>query len=150
MKTLILGMGNPILGDDGVGIHIVKALEKIFPDFDIITLPLIDLQLLEIIAGYDRLFIVDALAGNSNDIGTVKRVEREKATMHLFSSHGIHFIELYKLGIELNYRLPEIRCIYGIAIGRECSFGTSLSPEIMAKRESIIRRIVSDIKKTDF
>ncbi|MCJ7682555.1 MAG: hydrogenase maturation protease [Candidatus Aminicenantes bacterium] len=150
MKTLILGMGNPILCDDGVGLHIARALEDVFPDSTVATATMIDLQLLEILTDYDRLFIVDALLSIDDDIGTVKKLPPEHETMHLFSSHGLHFFELLKLGRQLGYKLPEIGGIYGVVIEPENSFGTAFSPQIKMKLKSIIREIAADIKTLDF
>jgi len=147
MKTLILGMGNPILCDDGVGIHIARSLEGVVPDAAVVTTTMIDLQLLEILTDYDRVFIVDALLSSGDDIGTVKKLTVEQGTLHLFSSHGLHFFELLKLGQELQYRLPEIGGVYGIVIREEYSFGTALSPEIMMKQKEIIREITTDMKR---
>jgi len=147
VKTIILGIGNPILCDDGVGLHIAQALEGVFPDATVVTTTMIDLQLLEILTDYDRVFIVDALLSNGDDIGSVKKLAPEQGSLHLFSSHGLHFFELLKLGRELQYKLPEIGGIYGIVIGGGCSFGTALSPEIMTKRKAIIREVITDIRK---
>jgi hydrogenase maturation protease len=147
VKTLILGMGNPILSDDGVGIHIARSLEGVVPDAAVVTTTMIDLQLLEILTDYDRVFIVDALLSCGDEIGTVKKLTPEQGTRHLFSSHGLHFFELLKLGQELHYRLPEIGGIYGIVIRDECSFGKSLSPKIKMKRKAIIREVATDIRK---
>ncbi|MDY7038307.1 MAG: hydrogenase maturation protease [Thermodesulfobacteriota bacterium] len=149
MKTLILGIGNPILCDDGVGLHIVPSLAGLIPNAEVRTTNMIDLHLLEILTGYDRLIIVDALLSSDDNVGTVKKLAPDKGTLHLFSSHGLHFFELLQLGRELGYRLPEIGGIYGITIEKECSFGTALSPEIMMKRKAIIQEISADILKAD-
>ena len=146
MKTLILGLGNPILCDDGVGFHIARALEGVFPDTEVHTTSMIDLQLLELMNDYERAFIVDALLSNSDGIGTVKKLTPEQGSLHLFSSHGLHFFELLMLGRELQYKVPEIGGIYGIVIKKESSFGTVLSPEIMRKKTAIIQAIAKDIQ----
>ena len=140
-------MGNPILCDDGVGIHVARSLEGVFPETAVVTTTMIDLQLLEILTDYDRVFIVDALLSSGDEIGTVKKLTPEQGTLHLFSSHGLHFFELLKLGQELQYRLPEIGGVYGIVIRDECSFGTALSPEIKMKLKAIIREVTADIRK---
>ena len=138
-------MGNPILRDDGVGHHIAKALEDVFPDADVRTTTMIDLQLLEMLTDYNRVFIVDALLSSGDDIGTVKKLIPEQGTLHLFSSHGLHFFELLKLGQELNYKMPKIGGIYGIVIRDTCVFGTKLSPEILTKQNAIVREVAVDI-----
>lgn len=141
-------MGNPILCDDGVGHHIARALEGSFPNAEVRTVNMIDLHLLEMMTDFDRVFIVDALLSRDDDIGTVKKLTPENGTLHLVSSHGLHFMELLELGRELQYTLPEIGGIYGIVIGDECSFGTALSPEILMKRKAITREVATDIRKT--
>jgi len=146
VKTLILGLGNPILCDDGVGFHIARALKGIFPHTEVHTTSMIDLQLLELMSDFERAFIVDAFLSNSDEIGTVKRLAPEQRSQHLFSSHGLNFFELLILGRELQYKLPEISGIYGIVIKEDYSFGTALSPEIMVKQEAIIQAIIEDIR----
>ncbi len=54
MKTLILGIGNPILCDDGVGLHIASELDGVFDDIEISTTTMIDLNLLDTLADYDK------------------------------------------------------------------------------------------------
>ena len=145
MKTLILGIGNPFMCDDGIGLHIAHSLKGIIPDASVVTTTMIDLQLIEILSDYDKLFVVDALISNDDGIGTVKKISSGQPSMHLYSSHGLHFFELLKLGQELNYKMPEIVGIYGIVIRDDCSFGTKLSPEIMMKQNSIVLEVAADI-----
>ncbi|MFC1838115.1 hydrogenase maturation protease [Thermodesulfobacteriota bacterium] len=147
MKTLILGIGNPFMCDDGIGLHIANALEGMIPDVSVTTTTMIDLQLLEILADYDMLFVIDALISNDDKIGTIKKISRDSPSLHLYSSHGLHFFELLKLGQELKYKIPEIGGIYGIVIRDNCSFGTKVSPEILVKQKDIIVKVAEDIKK---
>ncbi len=148
MKTVILGIGNPILGDDGVGLHIASELDGLFDDVEISTTTMIDLNLLDTLADYDRLFIIDAIQTGDSRIGTVRRLPPGKGSLHLFSSHGIHLFELLQLGRDLGYRIPEINGIYGIHIGEGSVFGANLSSELMSKKADIIREIIEDIRKT--
>jgi hydrogenase maturation protease len=55
MKVLILGMGNPILSDDGVGLVIARALEGRIEGARIETSPIIGLGLLDMVTGYERI-----------------------------------------------------------------------------------------------
>jgi hydrogenase maturation protease len=147
LKTLILGIGNPILCDDGVGLNIASELDGFFDDVEISTTTMIDLNLLDMLADYDKLFIIDAIQTGTSCIGTVKRLSPGEGSLHLSSSHGIHFFELLQLGRDLGYRIPEIGGIYGIEIGEGSIFGTKLSPELISKKADIVREIVEDIKK---
>lgn len=63
MKTLVLGMGNPILCDDGVGIRVARVLleKPQLPDVTIEEFSLAGMDLLELLSGYDRAIIIDAI-----------------------------------------------------------------------------------------
>ena len=88
MKTLILGMGNPILSDDGVGLHVARALEGHFAGTDVHASALIGLDILDIVAGYDQVFVIDAIQDGSRLPGTVLKLAAGEGALHLFSSHG--------------------------------------------------------------
>jgi len=146
LKTLILGIGNPILRDDGVGLHIASALEGVFPDIHVRTATMIDLDLLDMLAEYDTIFIIDAIQSRTFGVGTVRKLLPGEASLHLFSSHGIHFFELLELGRNLGYRVPDIGGIFGIEIGEDSCFGTELSPQLMGKKKDIVQEIIEDIR----
>ena len=72
-KTLVLGLGNPILTDDGVGIHVVRALAShpLPPGVVLAEASLGGLRLLETILGYKQIVLVDAIQtanGHPGDI----------------------------------------------------------------------------------
>jgi len=144
---MILGIGNPILGDDGVGLHIASELDGLLDNVDARTTNMIDLNLLDTLSDYDRLFIIDAIQTEGSCIGTVRKLPPGEGSLHLFSSHGIHLFELLQLGRDLGYRIPEIGGIYGIAIEEGSVFGANLSQELMSKKADIVREIIEDIKK---
>jgi hydrogenase maturation protease len=59
MKTMVLGLGNPIFGDDGVGLRVIEELKKQIHDKDITveSAELAGLDMLETLSGYDRVII---------------------------------------------------------------------------------------------
>lgn len=146
MKTLTLGMGNPILSDDGVGLFIARELEGRIEGVDVITTPLVGLNLLDILAGYDKLFLIDAMTAGKS-VGEISKLEEGEGSLHLFSSHGLNFPEIMRLGRELGYEMPEVAAIYGIEIGDEVEFGEGLSSELRAKAEAAIPELIEDIRR---
>jgi len=147
LNTLILGIGNPMLCDDGVGLHIASELDGFFNDVEVCTTTMIDLNLLDMLADYDKIFIIDAIQTGASPIGTVKKIPLGEGSLHLFSSHGFHLFELLQLGRDLGYKIPEIGGIYGIEIGDGSLFGTKLSLDLSSKKEDIVHEIMEDIKK---
>ncbi|VUT24055.1 MAG: Hydrogenase maturation protease [Candidatus Methanolliviera sp. GoM_oil] len=148
MRVLILGMGNPILSDDGVGLLIAKEVGRRIEGVEVVTTTSVGLNLLDLVVGYDKIFLIDALTTGEKIIGELVKLKGGKTTSHLFSSHGINFFELLQIGKEFGYRMPEVGEIYGIEIGGEVSFGEELSLELREKIPYIIESIVDDITST--
>jgi hydrogenase maturation protease len=145
MKSLILGMGNPILSDDGVGLYVARALGGRFTGVDVRTCALIGLGLLDIVAGYYRVFVIDAILDVSRLPGTVVKLAAGEGARHLFSSHGMHFFEILQLGKNAGISVPEVAGIYGVVIGPECPFGEELSPLLARRQAEIVRQIAEDV-----
>ncbi|MEJ2047740.1 MAG: hydrogenase maturation protease, partial [Dehalococcoidia bacterium] len=61
MRTLILGIGNSILGDDGVGIRVARQLDRLVKDknIDVVEANVDGLNLLDFILEYGRLIVID-------------------------------------------------------------------------------------------
>ena len=76
MKTLVLGIGNDILGDDGVGIHIARAIASRIDNSDVTVeeTGAAGLSLLERIKGYERLIIADAILTHDTEVGKIHRL----------------------------------------------------------------------------
>ena len=74
MKTLILGMGNPILSDDGVGLLAAEKLRDRIPETDVASSAMIGLSLFDLIIGYDTLFIIDAMTTREGKMGELKKI----------------------------------------------------------------------------
>ncbi len=71
-KTLVLGMGNPILGDDGVGVRIAQEVQVALPadaGVDVSEACVGGLSLMERMVGYDTVILVDALCTGSRASG---------------------------------------------------------------------------------
>lgn len=109
-KTLVLGLGNPILTDDGVGILVVRALKErpLPPGTDTAEASLGGLRLLEIIAGYDRLILVDAIQTAQGRPGEVIVTDLDKlrVSLHSGSTHDLSLSGALNLGRELGMAIP--------------------------------------------
>ena len=144
-RILILGLGNPILSDDGIGLLITKNLEGKIPGVDIASITLAGLELLDILVGYDQVFLIDAATGTGGEPGEVKEISDGKGALHLFTSHGVNFFNLLKLGRDMGLKMPEPAAVFGIEIGNATDFGTALSPALQSAlpylEEEITKRI---------
>ena len=85
MKTLILGLGNPILGDDGIGWKIASELqqrEKIPSDVTIECMSIGGISLMEALIGYDQAIIIDSIVTHQVPVGTVNKSNLQDLPNH--------------------------------------------------------------------
>jgi len=79
MKTLILGLGNPILSDDGAGIRVAQEVGKQLndPQVTVAETSAAGLSLLDSIVGYDKVIIIDAIQTKKGRAGQIYRMKPE-------------------------------------------------------------------------
>ena len=147
MKTLILGLGNELFGDDGVGIHVVRELKKrgnFKPNIDLIETSVSGLALIDIIAGYDRLIIVDTIKKENPKVGNIKLLDLNQIR-HIPgpSPHYVSFPQIIMLGKKLGLYMPEVVKIVAVEAKNIYKLGEGLSPEI----KSAIPKIINKIKE---
>ena len=145
-RILILGLGNPILSDDGVGLLLTEKLEGKFPGVDTASLTLAGMELLDILAGYDHVFLIDAATGTGGEPGELKEISNGKGALHLFTSHGANFFDLLKVGRDMGLKMPEPTAVFGIEIGNATDFGTALSPALQSALPSLEEAITERIR----
>lgn len=146
-KTLILGLGNPILSDDGIGLVVAERLKGRVEGVDVIATPLTGLHLLDLLVGYDALFLIDAMITTENRPGELKFIPPDEISLPTLSSHGFNLLEILKLGKKLGLSVPELKWVYGITIGTSPPFGEQPSPELMDKVEVMASQIASHISE---
>lgn len=147
IRILILGLGNPILTDDGIGLILTENLEGKFPGADTTSIILAGVELLDILAGYDHVFLIDAATGTGGEFGELKEISDGKGALHLFTSHGVNFFDLLKLGRDMGLKMPEPAAVFGIEIGNATDFGTALSPALHSALPSLEEAITKRIRE---
>ena len=140
-KTLILGLGNPILSDDGIGLILTKNLEGKIRDADTASITLAGLELMDILAGYDHVFLIDAATGTGGEPGELMELKDGNRALHLFTSHGVNFFDIIKMGRDAGLKMPEPAAVFGIEIGNATDFGTSLSPAMLSALPGLEKNI---------
>lgn len=149
--VLVLGMGNDILTDDGIGPRIVRQLEKEnFPSlFTFLTATVGGLEILEMITGYQEVLFIDAIKTRDGVPGTIYNLTPEtfKETLHLTNLHDINFINALKLGEKLQMDMPERIRIIAIEIVEDMEFSEHFSPQIRGKYPAILEEIREYLEK---
>lgn len=141
---LVLGVGNLLLKDEGVGIHVIRTLEKEELPFNV---SLMDggtggLHLISWIQDYDRIIMVDATL-DSNPPGTVRLIRPRYATDFppLMSAHEIGLRDMIEAMI-LTEKLPDIQLIV-VSAEDISEVGMELTPVV----EAAVPKVVEMIKQ---
>jgi len=144
MNTLILGIGNSILTDDGVGIKITQRLKEENAKLKVIETSEAGITLLDLIAGYDKLIIIDSIKTEKGKPGDLYKLELEdlKPSKDFSSSHGIGIATAFELGQRLGYRLPKFVSIYAVEIKDNTTFGEKCTEEVEQRIPFIVKQIV--------
>jgi hydrogenase maturation protease len=150
-KTLVLGIGNDILTDDGIGPKIIndlKTLER-SPELIFETTTLGGLEILEIIKEYKKVIIIDAIRTIDGKPGEIYFFNPDdfKETLHLSNLHDINFLTALELGEKLGIPMPEEIHIIAIEIVEDQLFGTSFTPVIEEKYNKIMRSVKKRIEE---
>ncbi|MFH1383078.1 MAG: hydrogenase maturation protease [Chloroflexota bacterium] len=145
MKTLILGMGNPILSDDGVGIYVARALADLdHPGTTVMEAGVAGLELLDLLTGYDRAIIIDAIQTKEGRIGQIYRLMPQglDTTRHAAAPHDVNFATALELGKRLGLAMPREITIFAIEAGDVSTFSEKCSPEVEQAIPVCVEKVV--------
>jgi hydrogenase maturation protease len=148
MGKIVVGIGNVLLRDEGIGCHVAHALESVpLPDAEVIdggTCP----DVLLLVADADKLVIVDAVRGGGLP-GQIYRFRPEDITMdqkRVVSVHDMSIVDSLKL-MQRWHNIGDT-VIIGIE-PRELNWGLELSPELEEKMPQIIDTILRELNNTN-
>jgi len=146
-SILVLGVGNILLSDEGVGVRVVEAMKEIkLPD----NVELLDggtgaFDLLDVIANRDKVIIIDAAKG-SGESGAVYRFGPDDIRMQrqcLTSVHQVSLLDTLSLA-RLAGCSPQEIIIFGIE-PKELGWGLELSPKVAAAVPRVIELVLSEL-----
>jgi len=145
VRTLVLGIGNPILGDDGIGFHIAQELAKEIKDenIDVKDTSIDGLNLLELIVGYDKLIVIDAIMTEDEKVGEIYRLKPRNSSETAWSTISLHHLNLATT-IEIGERLfpkemPGEVIIFAIGAQEV----TEVTGEMTARVKEAIPRVIN-------
>ena len=149
VKTLVLGLGNVIMGDEGIGVHVVKALEKYFlPDgVECLDGGTGGFVLLEPLQSAERVVLIDATA-DENPLGTVTRMTPRFSRDYppTLTAHDIGIKDLLD-AFYIQGGGPEI-VLYAITIDPKQPIRMSLSADAEKAAEVAVERILAELRST--
>jgi len=151
MKTLVLGLGNPILSDDGVGIRVAQEVRKQLKDPQVTVAETSEagLRLLDSVVGYDEAVIVDAIQTEKGKAGQIYRMKPEEFSrvQHLSSPHQINLATALELGKRLNLAMPRQITVLAVEANDVGNFGEKCTPEVERAIPQAVKMVLAELKR---
>ncbi len=150
-NTLVLGVGNDILTDDGIGPKLCDFLKEQYKGKSIQfeKLNVGGLEILEFIQGYETVIFIDAIKTVNGQIGDVYLFTPDdfKETLHLSNLHDTNFITALELGHSLGFEIPKKMYIIAVEIKEDMVFSEYFTEELVIRYNEIKRKVVKLINE---
>lgn len=141
--VLILGIGNYLMGDEGLGVHVVNQLKEEEPGLaDIIDGGTAGFQLMEYLESYPHVILIDATL-DGRPAGTIQKIKPRfsKDFPSAMSTHEIGLKDLVE-GLLLLGKMPDIH-LFVMSIEKIQPLSTLLSTEIEHSLPELKRQVIA-------
>ena len=158
MKTLVIGLGNPILSDDGVGVLAAHAVANALAkepnqDVTISEASVGGLRLMEMMVGYERAILIDALVDSKIPPGSIHRMTLDdlraiSPTQHAASAHDTALITALDSGRRMGFPLPTDIIVFGISVKNVVDFNDQPTPLVASAVPQVAAAVLAELSAT--
>ena len=147
----MLGLGNDILTDDAIGLRVVRQLEPEFhghPFIDIRETSEMGLALLDFIAGYSKVILVDSVQTTQAPVGSVHEVDA--GSLSLLPARTPHFLgvgETLALGRQLGLPMPQEVRVFAIEVHDPYTLGEHMTSHLEEALPAIVERVAQALNE---
>ncbi len=157
MSTIVVGLGNPLMGDDAAGWLVVQQVEQLLgerqppEEIELRQASLGGISLMEMLAGYDRAILVDTYACKNGATGRLRRLtvndlpELDANSVHANSAHDISFQDALHLGKKMGIQLPSQIALITIEITPQFDLSDQISPAVQASIKPAARLVLAEL-----
>jgi hydrogenase maturation protease len=147
--TLILGVGNLLLQDEGVGLHVIRRLQERYTlpeNVQVLDGGTLGLDLLYYLEGVENLLLVDAVE-TGKEPGTLLRLEGEEVPAFLSIKMSPHQIGIPDMlfAAKLKDLYPKRIVLWGVQ-PELLDIGLELSPVVAAQVEPLVEHVIAELK----
>ncbi len=150
-KILVMGLGNPILSDDAVGILAAKRLRESLqhPEVDIIEAELGGMNLLDPLRDYQAAIIMDSVITGRHPPGTILNYDLENlpGSPRLISPHDADFASTISLGKKLGMNMPSDVRILAMEVEDNITFAEKCTPKVQAAIPQMVKSVKNLIQQ---
>ena len=138
-RTVVLGLGNPVRGDDALGLRVAEAVQRLLDDdpvtgVQVLTSTRAGLELIELLEGTDHAVIVDAFDSPDATPGQIRRLTLDDVAgaARLVGAHDITLAGAFALARATGIPMPETVEIYAVEAADSDRIEEGLSPGVEA------------------
>jgi hydrogenase maturation protease len=150
MQQIVIGLGNPILGDDGFGWTVAEQVRQSSclaqSAVDIECFSLGGLSLMEQLVDYDEAILIDAIHLGQSPVGTLHVMPLadipDNLAGHLSSSHDTTLKTAMQTGRSLGAHLPDRITIVGVETSNSFDFSEELSAPVKAAVPAAVQMVL--------
>ena len=150
-KVLLLGIGNPLLADDGLGIIAARDISKReLPGVDLEEATASGIEVMEMMLDYEKVVVVDAIMWPDHEPGEVMRLEERdfSHTVHGSSPHGVNISTAIALGRQISPdRMPKEIVFYAMQAEDVSTFSEKMTEKVKENLPKLIALVVEEINR---
>ena len=154
-EAAVIGMGNPILTDDSVGVRLAGEAARELAGMDRVVVieecSVGGLNLLDVLSGYERVVLLDGIHTRGGRVGFWYHftADRLRPTAHLSNVHDANLATALALGRALGIPLPDDEQIHVLAVEIEDdeTFGTELSPALARAYPDCRASVLAELRR---
>lgn len=150
LKTIIIGIGSLLRGDDAIGIRVAEALEQktLPPDVKVVTSTAAGLALLDLLTGYERALIIDAIQTRQGKAGDVYRLGLDDlpAPLHSFTVHDVSLRSALDVGQKMGLALPANVVLFAVEVADVTPLRESCTPQVEQAIPEAVKLVLRELE----
>ena len=150
MRTVIIGIGSLLRGDDAIGIRVAEAIEReaLSTDVKVVTTTAAGLALLDLLTGFDRALIIDAIQTRKGKPGDVYRLGQDDlpAPLHSFTVHDVSVRSALDIGQKMGLPLPHETVIFAIEVADVTPLRESCTPQVEGAVSKAVNMVLRELR----
>jgi len=149
-RTVVIGLGNPILSDDAVGVRVSRLLKAELadaPGVEIKELYAGGMRVMDAIAGFDKAVIVDAMQTGLHRPGFIRLIPVAElgTARNLASTHDTNLPTTLALGRMLGMSMPQDVKVFGIEAQDVDNFSEELTGDVERAVPEAVKMVLKEV-----
>ncbi|HSB79197.1 MAG TPA: hydrogenase maturation protease [Candidatus Methylomirabilis sp.] len=154
--TVVLGLGNPILSDDGVGLAVAAELKRLLAvapirGVDVLASTRAGFELIDLLRGYARAVILDCIVLPDPQPGRVCRLTLDDVSgcARLVNAHEVSVGTAFRLAERMGIPMPHEAEIIAVEAADTATLAEGLTPMVQATVAPLAREIYESLKRNE-